>query len=131
MNKFLIAGVSKYKGVVKVRFATDMTRVKLLAKNGHEDINLLDLPGEMEKPEIVKFLKTTDLYQNAEFRASIDEADEKYNGATAVKSANATTVKTGGVKTVKTVKTVTANATAKVTASLDELKARAAAQTAK
>ena len=35
---FKVAGVSILKGEVKVRFANDMTRVKVLAKNGHTDI---------------------------------------------------------------------------------------------
>ena len=41
---FKVAGISSIKGEVKVRFANDMTRVKVLAKNGHTEIELLELP---------------------------------------------------------------------------------------
>ena len=82
---FKVAGVSTLKGEVKVRFANDMTRVKVLAKNGHTDIELLELPNAMDKPAVVTFLKTTDLYQNPAFQAAIDAADAKYNGTDVVK----------------------------------------------
>ena len=41
---FKIAGVSKLAGSFKVRFANDMTRVKVLAKTGHTEIELIELP---------------------------------------------------------------------------------------
>lgn len=94
---FSIAGVSKLNNSFKVRFANDMTRVKVLAKTGHTDIELRELPRAMNKPELVTFLKTTDLYTRAEFRDAIDTADEKYNGSASVKVAGVT-VKTA-VKT--------------------------------
>ena len=84
---FKVGGVSKSAGgVYKVRFATDMTRVKILAKTD-SDINLMELPSEMDKPELVSFLKTTELYQNAEFKLAIDNADTKYNGVVKAKGA--------------------------------------------
>ena len=86
MNKlFKVGGVSKTKGQYKVRFASDMTRVKILAKTD-SDINLLELPNEMTKPQLVTFLKTTDLYANANYRAAIDAADSKYNGTVSAKA---------------------------------------------
>ena len=81
---FNVGGVSKTKGQYKVRFAGDMTRVKILAKTD-TDINLIELPKAMTKPELVTFLKTTDLYKNAEYAAAIDAADAKYNAAPTVK----------------------------------------------
>lgn len=84
---FKIAGVSKLKGSYKVRFANDMTRVKVLSKTGHTEIELIELPKEMTKPELVTHLKTTELYQRAEFKMAIDAADEKYNGTATVKVA--------------------------------------------
>jgi hypothetical protein len=83
---FKVGGVSKCKSGYKVRFANDLTRVKILAKTD-TDINLIDLPKEMTKPELVTFLKTTDLYKNAEYKAAIDAADIKYNTVVTVKSA--------------------------------------------
>ena len=85
-NTFKVAGVSKGKNGYKVRFANDMTRVKILAKTD-SDIQLLDLPNEMTKSALVAHLKTTDLYANADYRAAIDAADEKYNGVVTTKSA--------------------------------------------
>jgi len=93
---FKVAGVSKHQGAVKVRFANDTTRVKILAKNGHTDIFLMELPKEMEKTEVCKYLLTTDLMQTPEFAEAIEAADEKYNGAAVVKSA---TLKTGTTAT--------------------------------
>lgn len=87
MNKlFKVGGVSKTKGQYKVRFAGDMTRVKILAKTD-SDINLLELPKAMTKSDLVSFLKTTDLYANGDYRAAIDAADAKYNGSVSTKGA--------------------------------------------
>ena len=81
---FKVAGVSTLKGDVKVRFANDMTRVKILAKTD-TDINLVELPKAMTKGELVTFLKSSDLYKNAEYAAAIDAADAKYNDVGTVK----------------------------------------------
>ena len=87
MNKvFKVGGVSKTKGQYKVRFAGDMTRVKILAKTD-SDINLVELPKAMTKPDLVTFLKSTDLYSNGDYRAAIDAADAKYNGTVSTKGA--------------------------------------------
>jgi hypothetical protein len=83
---FKVGGVSKSSGnQFKVRFATDLTRVKILAKTD-SDINLLELPTAMTKADLVSFLKTTDLYANADYRAAIDAADVKYNGTVSAKA---------------------------------------------
>jgi hypothetical protein len=99
---FKIAGVSKLKGSFKVRFANDMTRVKVLAKTGHSEIELMELPREMTKPELVTFLKTSALYSRAEFKQAIDAADEKYNGSATVKIAGVKVKTTTKVKTTAT-----------------------------
>ena len=86
MNKlFKVGGISKTKGQYKVRFAGDMTRVKILAKTD-SDINLLELPTAMTKPQLVTFLKSTDLYANPTYKAAIDAADAKYNGTVSAKA---------------------------------------------
>lgn len=82
---FKVAGVSILKGEAKVRFANDMTRVKVLDKNGHTDVELLELPEAMDKPAVVTYLKTTDLYKDARFTQAIDNADAKYNAVKTVK----------------------------------------------
>ena len=53
---FTFAGVSTLAGEVKVRFANDQMRVKVLAKNGHTDINLIELPSAMTKEEAIAHL---------------------------------------------------------------------------
>lgn len=53
---FTVAGTSKVHGKVKVRFANDMTRVKVLLKGGHEDIDLIELPNAMSKEDVVAYL---------------------------------------------------------------------------
>lgn len=99
---FAVGGVSKSKnGQYKVRFANDLSRVKILTKTD-TDIQLVELTTPLTKPALVTHLKTTDLYSNADYRAAIDAADAKYNGA--------------GVVRVKS---------SKAAPSLDNLKARA------
>jgi hypothetical protein len=92
-SMFKVAGVSRLKGEFKVRFANDMTRVKVLHKGGHTDIELLDLPEAMDKPAAVAYLKTTAMYQKPEVQAALDAADAKYNGANTVKVTKAKTAK--------------------------------------
>jgi len=54
---FIVAGVSTLNGKTKLRFANDVMRIKILDKNGHTDINLVNLPHEMTKGEIAQHLK--------------------------------------------------------------------------
>jgi hypothetical protein len=53
---FSVAGVSTLAGKTKIRFANDAMRVKILAKNGHTDVDLVELPREMTKAEIAEHL---------------------------------------------------------------------------
>lgn len=53
---FSVAGVSTLSGKTKIRFANDAMRIKILAKNGHTDVELVDLPREMTKGEIAQHL---------------------------------------------------------------------------
>ena len=55
-KKFAVAGVSTLGGKTKVRFANDTMRIKILGKNGHTDVNLVDLPREMTKAEIAQHM---------------------------------------------------------------------------
>lgn len=100
---FKVAGVSRLNGEVKVRFANDMTRVKVLTKKGHTDVELMELPQAMDKGAVVKFLKTTELYLNADYRSVIDEADGKYNSAETVKVTGKPAAKSSATVTAKAV----------------------------
>ena len=84
---FKVTGVSRCKGSFKVRFANDMSRVKVLIKTGHDEIELVEMPAAADKAGCVNFLKASALYERAEFKAAIDAADAKYNGAPVVKVA--------------------------------------------
>lgn len=55
-KSFTVAGSSLFNGQTKIRFATDGARIKRLIKDGHSEITLVDLPSEMTKPEIAKYL---------------------------------------------------------------------------
>lgn len=79
-NLYKVAGVSTLNGVTKVRYANDIVRVKILAKHGHTNIELYELPQPMTKGEICTFLKTHEMFATPEFASAIIQADEKYNG---------------------------------------------------
>ena len=81
---FKVGGVSKSKSGYKVRFATDVTRCKILAKTD-TDVQLFELPEAMDKPALVSFLKTHELYTNPVYKEAIDAADAKYNAVATVK----------------------------------------------
>jgi hypothetical protein len=71
-KKFAVAGVSTLEGKTKVRFANDTMRIKILAKNGHTDIQLVDLPREMTKAEIAQYMVETGFGQgNAAIEAAV------------------------------------------------------------
>jgi hypothetical protein len=84
-NLFKVAGVSTVKGNYKVRFANDLSRVKVLIKTGHTDIELVDLPSAMSKADAVTYLKTTSLMEKEVFQQAIETADAKYNAQPTVK----------------------------------------------
>jgi hypothetical protein len=67
LKKFSVAGVSTSPtGKTKLRFANDSMRVKILAKNGHEGINLINLPFEMSKHDIAKHFVEIDFAKGNE-----------------------------------------------------------------
>lgn len=88
---FTVAGTSKLNGEMKVRFANDVMRIKVLAKHGHEDITLVELPEAMTKLDAVKFIKTVDEFAGVAEQAAIadylDRKDEKPAVAKAEKTA--------------------------------------------
>jgi hypothetical protein len=74
---FKIVGISTLKGKTKVRFANDMvSRIKILNKEGHQDIFLQELPTEMTKLDAIRHLKTLEVYEK--FADVIDAAESKY-----------------------------------------------------
>ena len=57
---FSHAGVSTLDGVTKARFANDSLRIKVLAKNGHKDIDIVELKTPMSKADAVAYLLSID-----------------------------------------------------------------------
>ena len=76
-KSFTHAGVSRLNGEFKVRFANDALRVKVLAKNGHKDIDIIELKHAMTKEEAVAYLisidfATRDGVTNPEVKAALE-----------------------------------------------------------
>lgn len=57
---FSHAGVSKLNGEFKVRYANDALRTKVLIKNGHTDIDIVELREPMTKEDAVAYLLSID-----------------------------------------------------------------------
>ena len=78
MSTFKYAGVSKLNGKVKARFANDQMRVKVLAKNGHSDIDIIELEHPMTKEAAVAFLLKINFDNgNKVIRAALEAEVEK------------------------------------------------------
>jgi hypothetical protein len=83
-KRFAVAGVSTLEGKTKMR-------IKILAKNGHTDVELVELPTEMTKAEAVQHLKAVGFGSgNAAVLSAIAYAEKKNpapagNKATAAK----------------------------------------------
>jgi hypothetical protein len=118
MSQFSHAGVSKLNGEFKVRFANDATRVKVLIKNEHTDIDIIELKHPMTKEEAVAYLMeidfaTRDGVTNAEVQAALAaELDKRSPTEKAPKTAKVPKVK--AVKAKPTLESIKAKASAKV-----------------
>lgn len=70
---FNVCGVSKLDGEYKVRFATDIMRIKVLAKHGHEDIRLAELDKAVTKYEAVRQIQSMSEFADAAAQSAIAE----------------------------------------------------------
>jgi len=71
---FSVAGTSTQNGVTKVRFANDFVgRLKILYKNGHENVELLELGSEMTKAQICQLLIAHPKFQSEDQQGAIAE----------------------------------------------------------
>jgi hypothetical protein len=112
MSVFSHAGVSKLNGEFKVRFANDALRVKVLAKNGHKDIDIVELKTPMTKEDAVAYLLSIDFANgNREVQSALDEAAGKR-----------------GVKAIPTMAKIEAKVKAKKTTVADTVMAEAKAK---
>jgi len=72
------AGVSKLNGEFKVRFCNDALRTKVLQKNGHTSIDIVELRHPMTKADAVAYLLSIDFDNgNKEVRAALEAAADK------------------------------------------------------
>ena len=109
---FKFAGVSTRAGVCKARFANDQMRVKVLAKTGSSDIDLIELKEPMTKVDAIAFLLSINFDNgNATVRAALEEGLEK---------------RTPTARAPKVAKAPKAKS-AKSTPSMDAIRAKAAA----
>ena len=76
---FTVAGVSTLNGECKIRFANDVMRVKNLAKSGHEDIRLVEMPDAVLKTEAAKFLLSLPEFADATAQEAIAEYLSKHD----------------------------------------------------
>ena len=71
---FEVAGTSTHNGVTKVRFANDYVgRFKILIKNGHDNIELIEIGKKLTKAEICQVLMSHPNFQTEEQQTAIAE----------------------------------------------------------
>ena len=115
-KSFTHAGVSKLDGEFKVRFANDSMRTKVLIKNGHTDIDIVELKHAMTKEDAVAYLISIDFDNgNTAVRAALEAEVEK---------------RTEAPKTEKVAKAPKAKASAKAKPTMEGIKAKVAAKKA-
>lgn len=69
---YSVVGTSTHNGITKVRFANDyVTRFKVLIKNGHDNIELLELDREMTKAECLKLMMDHPKFQSEDQQSAI------------------------------------------------------------
>ena len=71
---FSVAGTSTLNGITKIRFANDfVNRLKILYKNGHENVELIELGGEFTKAQVCQILMAQDKFQGEDQQSAIYE----------------------------------------------------------
>ena len=99
---YTVAGTSASNGKTKVRFAQDyVSRFKILNKNGHTDIELMELGSAMSKADICKMLMSHEKFQSEAQQSAISEFVVRN-----IKKSDTTPVSTPAVETTETVSEV-------------------------
>lgn len=90
---YTVAGASTLNGETKIRFANDPLRIKILEKNHHTGVDLVNLPRPMTKGEIAQYLARIDFAgTDPAVAAAIAALAKKYK--VALPAANATVAST-------------------------------------
>ena len=70
---YTVAGTSRRNGTVKFRFSNDLkSRLPMLLRTGHSEINLIELPEAMSKDSAALYLKSVGIGADIEL-----DADER------------------------------------------------------
>ena len=96
------AGVSTFEGVIKPRFTCNPGRVKTMIKEGHTNIDFMELMHPMTTQDAIVYLLK--VYTDAPTRAALESALERR--VPAVKAPKTAQVKTEKAKKAKKVKAV-------------------------
>ncbi len=71
---FSVAGTSTLNGITKIRFANDfVSRLKILFKNGHDNVELIELGGEFTKAQVCQTLMNHPKFQSEDQQSAIYE----------------------------------------------------------
>ena len=71
---YSVAGTSTNNGITKIRFANDfVNRLKILYKNGHENVELIELGGEFTKAQVCQILMAHPKMQGEDQQGAIYE----------------------------------------------------------
>lgn len=76
---FKFVGSSELNGKTKLRFANDIMRIKVLDKNGHQNVDFKELPSQMDKATAVAHLSEIGFGgENTDIKAALKKAAKKY-----------------------------------------------------
>ena len=67
MKLYTVAGTSVLNGKRTYRFATSMSRVAVLTRNGHTDVQLEKLPQPMSREAAIEYMKLGGVMKSAGF----------------------------------------------------------------
>lgn len=84
---FAVAGISTLEGEIKVRFAKNLARGKILEKNGHTAVRLIELDAPMEKADAVAWLAKHADFQDRDAQAAFAAYGKAEKPAKAPKAA--------------------------------------------
>ena len=71
---YSVAGTSTLNGITKIRFANDfVNRLKILYKNGHDNVELIELGGEFTKAQVCQILMAHPKMQGEDQQSAIYE----------------------------------------------------------
>ena len=97
-KQFTVVGSSTLEGKTKVRFMNDSIRVKILEKNGHTNIDFVNLPHAMSKVDAVRYMQSQNYGDgNLDIQAAMAYVLKKNKASEATAVESEATVVTEGV----------------------------------